>query len=260
MNVLPTSDIVVKYTAILNEDAVIGGEGNPNDLYISYDHDPYTDGEYAKTPEDEVKVYTFALKVTKIDGRENTVLEGVEFVLYRKRTQDEALVDQYAVVENGKLVGWTNWMTQQDLVDYVNAAYPEEERAEKIAELTAAPGVATTLTTDANGLIQIAGLDKDTYFLKETKALDGYDAIADIELVINAEYTNENLSKLTITINNDPKPGDLASGIIAMTVVNNPGNTLPSTGGIGTTLFYIFGGLMVAGAAVMMITKKRMAA
>lgn len=266
LNVLPTSHIVVKYTSTVNEDAVVGGNGNPNDLHIVYDHDPYTDGEYAKTPEDEVKVYTFELDVTKKNGKTNEVLAGVEFVLYRTRTQNDVAVIQYAVVNNGKLVGWTNWQTEEDLIDYVDETYPdlsEEDRTAKINELKAAPGVATTLVTDASGMIKVAGLDVGTYHLKETKALDGYDMIADIEVIISAEYTTVDpveLTKLTIKVNGGAaNNGDLSTGIVAMTVINNPGNTLPSTGGIGTTLFYIFGGLMVAGAAVLMITKKRMA-
>ena len=105
----------------------------------------------------------------------------------------------------------------------------------------------TTLTTDASGNIAVDGLAAGTYYLHEVSTLPGYNLLtADIPVVIDANGT------VTIT----GSLGSIANGVI--TVVNNSGSELPSTGGIGTTIFYVVGGLMMAAAVVLLVTRKKM--
>ena len=105
----------------------------------------------------------------------------------------------------------------------------------------------TELTTDANGKIEIKGLDADTYYLRETQAPAGYNKLAnDVEV------------KIEPTESTDGKTLTLAA--VTSKINNNAGTELPSTGGIGTTIFYVLGSVLVIGAAVLLVTKKRMGA
>lgn len=210
--------IVVEYAATLNEKAVVGLSGNDNDIKLQY-------GDESKpsyTPEETTTTYTWDMEVLKYaNGDRANVLAGVEFVLLNKEKT------QVATVVNGKLTGW--------------AAVPAAGADGSITWPANA-----VLTTDANGEISIDGLDADTYYLRETKALPGYNKLAgDVEVKVNAATTGDN-DELTYTT-------------VVTEVENKSGTELPTTGGMGTTLFYIFGGILMVGAAVLLVTKKRMA-
>ncbi|MCD8328165.1 MAG: SpaH/EbpB family LPXTG-anchored major pilin [Ruminococcus sp.] len=232
-----SSQVIVTYNATLNSNAVIGLNGNPNEVYLEYSNNPNQGGEgdTGSTPEEYALVFTYKLDVTKVDGDDNTkVLEGAEFVLY-----DEA--GNYAIVdENGKVTGWAT--------DIDNAS---------------------TLTSDADGNFVVIGLDEGTYYLKETKAPAGYNLLSSpITVVINAtdvhnvEYDGTNasseLTAIEITVNGTANSGDPDTGTVSATVENNSGSVLPETGGIGTTIFYVGGAIIVAGAVILLIVKRRM--
>lgn len=233
-DVTTNSKIVVTYKATLNENAEIGTPGNPNKVYLEYTNDYYT-GATGNTKEDVVKVFTFELDVTKVDGKDNEPLKGAEFILYREGKNG----NEYLQVENKKV---KDWVTTK--------------------------GDASTLTSDEDGKFVIKGLEEGTYYLEETKAPEGYNLLKNpIKLVIDADYERETgtdhdvieLTELTLAVNDgDPEDGTLSSGIVATDVENNSGFELPSTGGIGTTIFYVAGGIMVVGAAVLLVTKRRM--
>lgn len=234
-----TSKIVVKYTATLNANAEIGLDGNENKVTLTYSNNPNSGGtgDTGKTPEDKVIVFTYELDVTKVDGTDATkTLAGAEFKLYKLNGTTKT----YATVAEGKVTGWTE---------------------------TEADG--TTLTSDANGLFKVAGLDDGTYYLKETKAPDGYNLLAnDTKLVITASTTNgqtwsgtaaDALTALKISVNDGAAAdGNTTTGVVGATVSNNAGSTLPSTGSIGTKIFYLLGGLIVVGTAVLLVVRKRM--
>lgn len=233
-NVTVNSEIVVTYTATLNSDAVIGSVGNPNVVYLEFSNDPNWDGTgtepTGKTPKDTVVVFTFELDVTKVDGANaNTKLSGAEFKL--QNTAD----NKWAVVgTDGKLTGWV-------------------ENKDN----------GTVLTSDANGMIKVIGLDQGTYNLEEIKAPAGYNKLSSpVVLVVTASVTDEEatqeLTALAIKVGEENGTGDIATGIVGATVKNNAGATLPETGGMGTTLFYIVGGLLALAAVVLLVTKKRM--
>ena len=113
------------------------------------------------------------------------------------------------------------------------------------------------------------GLDDGTYYLKETEAPTGYNLLSnEITVVIAAATTNGQtwtdgvassaLTNLTVTADGTAGTGDTSTGIAGITVANNKGSTLPETGGMGTTLFYVLGGGLVLVAVVLLVTKKRM--
>ena len=229
--------IIVEYTATLNQNAVVGLDGNPNKVYLEYSNNPNQggEGETGRTPEDKVIVFTYELDTTKVDGENsNTKLEGAEFKL-----KNEA--DKWVIVDtNGNVTGW----------------------AETEAE-------GSTLRSGADGLFKVIGLDDGTYYLKETKAPAGYNLLKDeITVVISATTANGQnwtdgqassaLTKLDVTADGVAGTGNATTGVAGITVANNKGATLPETGGIGTTIFYVLGSILVIGAAVALITRRRM--
>lgn len=240
-----SSKIVVEYTATLNTEANIGSAGNKNEVILEFSNNPNAEGEgeedTGKTPKDEVIVFTYELDVTKTDNKEENPakLKDAEFVLYRKVTgEDNAEVKKYVQVNtDGKVTGWTSDKTQ-----------------------------ASTLKSDENGLFKVIGLDAGDYWLEETKAPAGYNLLkAPIKVTIAATITDteetQKLDSLTISINDGTAAnGNVTNGIVGTTVVNNPGSTLPETGGMGTTVIYVAGGLLVAAAVILMVAKRRRAA
>ena len=142
-------------------------------------------------------------------------MEGVKFVLLNSGKS------KAAQVANGKLTGWV--------------ADPAQ----------GAPSPAgTELITDAKGEIVIDGLDADTYYLRETAGLPGYNKLADDQ-------------EITITATPGEKDDTLTFSRPTAYINNQSGAELPSTGGVGTTYFYALGGVLAVGAAVLLVTKKR---
>ncbi len=245
--------VTITYTAILEENAVIGRPGNPNKVYLEYSNNPNwdTDGDgkpenpkepdepTGNTPEDVVIVFTYELDVTKVDGNNaEQTLSGADFVLLNS---DKS---QVATVENGTFIGWVDVPAAEN----GKIAWPEK----------------AVLTSLEDGKFVVAGLDAGTYFLREIKAPNGYNLLAsDIQVVITAELNTAEdqaaLDALTITVGDgEPVDGDPETGVVSTTVENNSGATLPETGGMGTTLFYILGGVLVLAAVVLLVTKRRM--
>lgn len=227
--------VEVKYTAKLTEDAVVdnGTIKEENKVYVEFTND-YDDFQGGRTPEEDVDVYSFTLdifKYTDDNGTEgyqpeDTHLAGAEFQLYKTVGGKTyyAKANQVTGGEGGnyKITGWAE-TTDTDVV----------------------PAGAATFVTPEGGKLDIDGLDLGTYYLRETKAPDGYNLLAE-----------------PIVIKIEDKAGDGADAPIVeipvQHVKNSSGVELPSTGGIGTTIFYTLGGLLAVGAAVFLVTKKRM--
>ena len=233
--------IIVEYTATLNKDAEIGLPGNPNKVYLEFSNNPNSGGEgdTGKTPEDKVIVFTYELDVTKVDGADaDTKLEDAEFKLYDEN-------GKYVIVDaDGKVTGWAD---------------------------NEAGG--STLKSDKNGLFKVIGLDDGTYYLKETKAPDGYNKITEpIEIVITAATENDQnweagegpkdaltALEIQVTVGSSETSGngDTETGIVATDIQNNKGAELPGTGGMGTTIFYVLGAILVLGAGGLLIARRR---
>ena len=131
----------------------------------------------------------------------------------------------------------------------------------------------STLKSDENGLFKVIGLDDGTYYLKETKAPDGYNKITEpIEIVITAATENDQnweawegpkdaltALEIQVTVGSSETSGngDTETGIVATDIQNNKGAKLPGTGGMGTTIFYVLGAILVIGAGVLLIVRRR---
>lgn len=213
--------ITITYSAELNENAKVGLEGNPNESKLSYGEINETTGKPGSTtPPSETKTYTWDMDVLKYaNGDEKKVLENAKFVLL---SNDK---NKVATVVNGKITGWVDVPTAgQD----GTIAWPGN----------------TVLTTNANGKIEIDGLDADTYYLRETEAPAGYNKLADdVTVTITGATTEE---------------GKPTYSTYVAKVNNQSGTELPSTGGMGTTIFYAVGTVLVIGAGVLLVTRRRM--
>ena len=210
--------LYVKYSATLNEGAVVGLPGNSNKSTLKYGDSANT----KSTPESETITYTWDLDVLKYGNTDKAnVLENAQFVLLNKDK------NKVAVVVDGKLTGW--------------ADVPAEGE-----DGTIPWNASTILTTNTQGKIEIDGLDSDTYYLREIKAPAGYNALGqDVEVKITGATKAEDSATLTYTT-------------VVAEINNQSGTELPSTGGMGTTVFYILGSVLVLGAAVVLVTRKRM--
>lgn len=173
------------------------------------------------TPDSETITYTWDMDILKYgDGDEKKVLENAKFVLLDKNAS------KVATIVDGKVTGWV--------------AVPAES-----ADGTITWPDNTILTTGEDGKIHIDGLDADTYYLREIKAPAGYN-----ELNTDVKVTIDHEGKITVD--------DSADKTDLVKVNNNSGTELPSTGGTGTTIFYVLGSILVIGAGVLLVTKKRM--
>ena len=211
--------IVISYTATLNENAKVGLEGNPNESKLSYgDKGDASHTPSGTTPPSKTVTYTWDVDVFKytMDGETEKALAGATFTLSKNADGSNPI----ALVSEG------------------NNVY----RVAKTGET----GTVTEITTDATGKFTIKGLDADTYYLTETKAPAGYNKLAGPVTIAIGE--NGVVNGTT----------EAPQGVDEVKVLNQSGAELPSTGGIGTTIFYVLGGVLVVGAAVLLVTKKRM--
>lgn len=249
--------IVIFYDAVLNANAEIGLPGNENTAYLEFSNNPNGDGA-GRTEDDKVIVFTYELDGTKVDGETQAALQNAQFVLLNGAKSEAAMV------VDGKVTGWVKVDTDAAAGD-VEMPGTYEEWVERYGDQN------VILTSDENGLFNIAGLDDGTYFLREIQAPNGYNLLEnDVKLVITATTANgqdwngnaaDALRGLTIAVNDgEPQPGNTETGIVEVTVENNRGATLPETGGMGTTLFYIIGGLLVVGAGILLVVRIRMKA
>ena len=215
--------ITVTYTAHLNEKAAVNTEGgstsNINKVYLTYSNNPKDESSIGKTPESTpVYVYTYQLNNTKHQDTENG--PALEGACFRLYS-DEACTDQSEVQ-----------LYQKD-----GFYYPIKDALGKEA---------VEMKSAANGTFNVKGLDAGTYYLKETTPPAGYSACANKEIVISATHNGNHV--------------ELDSSKLSTTIINKKagGITLPSTGGIGTTIFYVVGGGLMVAAIVLLVTKKRM--
>ena len=216
--------IRVEYTATLNDQAVLGSQGNLNKAKLEFSNNPNQEQggtpDTGETPWDNVIVFTYKVVINKVDS-DKKPLTGAEFTLTKLLPNNETEIVAVVKSDDG-----------------------------------------TTFT--------FKGLDDGKYTLTETKTPDKYNTISPITFTVEADHTitwdgtnrNTVLTKLTgtkvtgeITFTKDVENGSLSAD-----VVNNKGSELPTTGGMGTTIFYVVGSILVLGAAVLLITKKRMSA
>lgn len=266
-------DIVVTYSATLNENADLTQAGNKNTVKLTYsnnpnvdykgDNEPDTTDPVGETPEHVTVTYSTKLQLTKVDGAEHKVkLEGVEFQITGTSIKTAVSKGEYfkqdAAGTYYQLKDGT--FTETDPTPETESKYVSTSvkyvKVTDSTEKTNMQKVTASGTTDANGLITFEGLGAGTYFITELKTKSGYNLLtAPITVVITA---TPGTTSCTWTATMNGAPATFEENMVKLTVENNKGSVLPITGGIGTTIFYVIGGLLVCGAAVMAITKKKL--
>ena len=235
------TDIAITYKVQLNDDAIIAGNGNPNTVDLEYGHNPTDTSNpeepHNKTREDHATVFTYALALKKV------------------KVNGDALADA-----TFQLPFYVNATADTDGA-YIYAGENPDDKT----------GLTNTLTTPASGEITIKGLEGGDYSFTETVAPDGYNKL-EAPFTVTAyktgcvttewkEYLDENgnvteRTENTTEVTYDPADTVPVGGF--KVVVNKAGVELPSTGGIGTTLFYVGGGVLVLAAIILLVTKRRM--
>lgn len=217
--------IVIEYTAVLNSDAEIAGTANNNDTWVTF-------GDGLTSTHSSTQTYTYRFDLIKTDENGN-ILQGAKFYLY-----DAA--------ENGNVIPLVAVSEDADNGVFVyRVAAAEDAVSGNGAEIQA-------------GFATVIGLDKEVYYLEETQQPTGYNILSEREAV---DLTNGNVSAVTTDLFADGNTnviGQNASDVGGLQIINRAGTVLPATGGIGTTMFFALGGLLVAAAGILLITVKRM--
>lgn len=237
-----TPTIYVEYDAVLNEKAVIGATGNPNDVYLTYGENE------VDVSHDTVTTYTYEMELVKTK-EDNTVLEGAEFEVYTQRTLTSTAATALDATET--LSGKLSFIETKETIDGKEKTVYTVATQEQIDDANT-----TTVTTIKAGDVIIRGLGGNfatstgssgrKYYFKETKAPDGY-----TEIPTSTEFTIVDANQTAVFEAGKWKEGGLR-------IVNKSGTLLPSTGGIGTTIFYVVGSVLLVGAGVLLVTKRRM--
>lgn len=221
------TQVVVEYTATLDSDAVVGSNGNPNEVYLVFTNNPNNTGdgtrkpdETGETPKDKNIVFTYQVTANKVTS-DAQALKGAAFELFKKNSEG-------TYVSLG-VVGATK---------EANGTYTVDEN-----------------TTSFSW----KGIDDGDYKLVEVVTPIGYNPIDPIEFTVSATHDEvaDTPSLKTLT-GGDLFTGEVSTGTLSADIVNKTGTELPSTGGMGTTIFYVLGGILAVTAIVLLVTKKRM--
>lgn len=272
--------VVLTYTATLNENAVIAGDGNPNDVKLSYSNDPNNSGNGSttppenpnepkpthptgETPEIEVVTYTTELTILKTD-EDNKFLPGVEFtltgngvniVLVIEETFTEAADGKYWKLKDGTYTTTAPTVADDETDNTADYDSVDKKYTKTVSVVAKGNGKTETDvvgTVMEDGTVTFTGLGAGEYTITETKTLPGYNTIEPIKFTLTFDAETK-----TFASNND-KVTVGEDNMLDTSIVNQKGSLLPSTGGIGTTIFYIVGAVLVIGAGIILVTKKRM--
>ena len=223
--------VTITYTAVVTDKATIDGAGNTNTVTLTWTDKDGTTGKL----EDSETIYTYAIALKKVDDKGKPLSGAVfEFPFYVKSTPDAT-----------------------------DGAYI-------YAGTTAGDGLTNQITTPADGVIVVKGVASGTYGITEVTAPNGYNKLT-APVSVTAVKTGETSTHTTVYLDENGIVTETVTNTTvevildniaatAIVVVNKTGTELPSTGGMGTTLFYVLGGVLVVGAGVLLITKKRMGA
>ena len=281
------ADIVIDYTAVINENAVIGSEGNDNVAKLEYSNNPNVkpggdpdnpdkpgpDDPKGETPEDRVITYVTGVEIIKVDATNGDRLVGAEFTINGEKVNKiKVIQDVFEESEDGtyyklKDGTYTETAPTNDTLDH----YESETTYKKVSKpvvVEKVENVGVRGTVDNNGVLHFDGLAAGEYTITEVVAPNGYNLLEEPIIItigceVPEEVTEENdkASWSYITTDNDGSTvanvGTDENGRIRLTVENNAGTLLPSTGGIGTTIFYAAGIILMAGAVFFIVRRKR---
>lgn len=271
-----SEDIVVTYSATLNEKADLTQAGNKNTVKLTYSNNPNVESKgenepdstdpVGETPEHVTVTYSTKLQLTKVDGaNDKEKLEGVVFQITGTSIKTAVSEGHYFKQDTA---GTYYQLKDGTFTDTAPNAETESKYVSDLkyadvtgtAEETNMQKVTARGTTGADGVITFEGLGEGTYFITELKTKDGYNLLtAPITVKIDATIdATSGTTSCTWTATVNSEKATFADDMVKLTVKNNKGSVLPITGGIGTTIFYVIGGLLVCGAVVMAITKKKL--
>lgn len=255
--------VIVEYEAKLNSTAVING-ANINEFDLVFSNDPNSTVKPEKpdeepniptgtTPKDQADVYTTEIELLKQDGTTHDILTGAEFTL---TGQTNNVVIKTATVfkesADGEYWKLKNETYTKDAPTDDTLEYYDDPTKKYVAEVTTSVESNTEEATNIkafvgnDGKVIFSGLGEGNYKLVESKVPEGYNQMDDIDFTISFNRTDKKFSVSE------------SLGSLVATIDNYSGSTLPSTGGIGTTIFYIVGAVLVIGAGIILVTKKRM--
>ena len=224
--------VTITYTAVVTDKAAIDGNGNTNKVTVTWTTKGGDEPGPDKVETDET-IFTYAIALKKVNNK-GVALPGAvfEFPFYVKSTAD------------------------------ANGAYI-------YAGTTAGAGLTNQITTPDSGVIVVKGVKSGSYEITEVTAPAGYNKLT-APVTVQAVKTGETSTHTTVYLDENGKVVDKTDKVTevkvdidtiaatAVVVVNKAGTELPSTGGMGTTVFYVLGTVLVLGAVVLLVTKKRM--
>ncbi len=232
INQTPGAEIVISFTATLNDNAAIYNGDNANTAYLTYSNNPYSPASTAVTPSDEVLVDSYRLDILKYTGdlASAKYLANAHFSL--KLTDNAAAASISFVLEG-------------------DGSY----RAATAAEMAdGAVAKTTDLVSDVNGKIAVTGIDEGTYYLFETQAPIGYNLLStSVPVAITRDFDSASYATANTVAHmylNGTENG-------TVNVQNNAGIQLPVTGGMGTTIFTVSGIIIMAAAAAILLLRKK---
>lgn len=224
--------VTITYTAVVTEKAAIDGNGNTNKVTVTWTTKNGTEPGPGELKQEET-IYTYAIALKKVDNKGKTLPGAVfQFPFYVKSTADA-----------------------DDAYIY--------------AGTTAGEGLTNQITTPESGVIVVKGVKSGDYEITEFKAPAGYNKLT-APVTVEAVKTGETSTHTTVYLDKDGNKVNESAKVFevkvdidtiaatAVVVVNKAGTELPSTGGMGTTIFYVLGAVLVVGAGVLLVTKKRM--
>lgn len=214
--------IKVEYSATITE-AAVNSDATKNTAYLTYSNDPKNETSMESTPEIDVPVYSSMITVNKVDANDTSLpLAGAKFVLKNEEGKYYQAMNAADIMTE---VASTAGVTDVNWVDSIDDA--------------------TVLVTGEDGKIEFKGVKNGVYSLEEIAAPDGYNKLT-APVTVKVGYNENGTALLDNAVNQVEQ------------VKNNSGTELPETGGIGTMLFVIFGGLAVVAAGIFLVTNKRM--
>lgn len=224
--------VTITYTAVVTDKAAIDGDGNTNKVTVTWTTKDGVEPGPDKV-ETEETIFTYAIALKKVNNKGNALPGAVfEFPFYVKSTADATGAYIYAGTTGGE-------------------------------------GLTNQITTPDSGVIVVKGVKSGDYTITEVTAPAGYNKLT-APVTVKAAKTSSTSTHTTVYLDKDGNVVDVSAKEIevkvdidtiaatAVVVVNKAGTELPSTGGMGTTIFYVLGSVLVIGAAVLLVTKKRM--
>ena len=254
-------DISIKYSATINEEAVTKED---NTVKLQYSHNPYDankgtpDEVLGETPESKTEVYDTHIQLTKV-AKDGTKLTGAKFsisgnsskvnIINSEIYKEDASGTWYRL-KDGTYTETAPTTATEDQYDG-NTKYA---KVTEINKTTAADTYTAEGWVKSDSTLTFNGLGEGTYTITELVSPEGYNLLtAPLSVVVTFDAENK-----VFTAKVDGKDATVENNVIKFDVENNKGAELPSTGGIGTTIFYIVGAILVLGAGILLVTRRRM--